>query len=60
METVKIAEHARALLEAHGGKAEAEAAQKAAELEQTGQHDEAEQWNMVRKAIHELRSSHVS
>ena len=60
MEMVKITEHARALLEAHGGKAEAEAAQKAAALEQAGQHDEAEQWVKVRKAIHELRSGHVS
>lgn len=60
MDVIKITEHARALLDAHGEKAEAEAAQKAAALQQAGQHDEAEQWNMVRKAIHQLRSSHVS
>ncbi|MDH3740314.1 MAG: hypothetical protein OER56_01840 [Hyphomicrobiales bacterium] len=60
MDVIKITEHARALLDAHGDKAEAEAAQKAAAAEQAGQHGEAEQWNMVRKAIHELRSGHVS
>lgn len=60
MDVTKITEHARALLDARGDKAEAEAAQKAVALEQAGQHDEAEQWNRVRKAIHELRSGHVS
>ena len=49
-----------ALLDAHGDKAEAEAAQKAVVLGQAGQHDEAEQWNMVRNAIRELRTGHVS
>ncbi len=60
MATVKIVEQARALLEAHGDKAEAEVAQKAAAMKQAGQQDEAEQWEKVRRAIHELRSGHVS
>ena len=60
VDTLKIAEHARALLDAHGDKAEAEAAQKASALNALGKTDEAAQWNKVRKAIHELRSGHVS
>ncbi|MGB5214380.1 MAG: hypothetical protein WBN88_12150 [Anderseniella sp.] len=60
METVKIAEYARALLDAHGDKAEAEAAQKASALKAEGKVGEAEQWEKVRKTIHELRSGHVS
>lgn len=60
MDMLKIAEQARALLDAHGDKAEAEAAQKAASLKAEGKADEAAQWQKVRKAIHELRSGHVS
>jgi hypothetical protein len=60
METVKIAEYARALLDAHGDKAEAEAAQKASALKAEGKAGEAQQWEKVRKAIHELRSGHMS
>ena len=60
METVKIAEYARALFDAHGDKAEAEADQKASNLRAEGKAGEAEQWEKVRKAIHELRSGHVS
>jgi thioredoxin-like negative regulator of GroEL len=60
VDTLKIAEHARALLEAHGDKAEAEVAQKASALNALGKTDEAAQWDKVRKAIHELRSGHVS
>ena len=60
IDIVRITEHARALLDAHGDKAEAEAAQKAAASKQAGQDDEAKQWDEVRKAIHQLRSGHVS
>jgi thioredoxin-like negative regulator of GroEL len=60
VDTLKIAEHARALLEAHGDKAEAEVARKASALNALGKTDEAAQWDKVRKAIHELRSGHVS
>lgn len=60
LDTLKIAEQARALLDAHGDKAEAEAAQKASTLKAAGKTDEAAQWDKVRKAIHELRSGHVS
>jgi len=60
MNTVQTAEHARALLDAHGDKAEAHAAQKANELRQSGEHLHAEAWQQVRKAIKQLRGSHVS
>jgi hypothetical protein len=60
MQTLKIVEHARALLDAHGDKAEAEAAQKTSSLKAEGKIEEAAQWDKVRKAIHELRSGHVS
>ena len=60
MDMLKITEQARALLDAHGAKAEAEAAQKAATLKAGGKADEAAQWEKMRKAIHELRSGHVS
>jgi len=60
MDVVKIAEHARALLTAHGDKAEAEAAQKARAAKDANNSAEADQWAKVRKAIAELRGSHVS
>ena len=60
MEAVKVAEHARALLSAHGDKAEAEAAGKARAAKQAGNYAEAQQWNKVRQAIAEMRGSHVS
>ncbi|MEE4236409.1 MAG: hypothetical protein V2I51_06770 [Anderseniella sp.] len=60
MEAVKVAEHARALLAAHGDKAEAEAAQKARAARDANNTAEADQWSKVRKAIAELRGSNVS
>ena len=60
MNRARVTEHALALLDAHGDKAEAEAAQKASVSRQAGKNDEAEQWDQVRQAIHELRSGHVS
>jgi hypothetical protein len=59
-DAVKTTEQARALLAAHGDKAEAEATQKASQLRAEGKEDEAAQWDQVRKAIHELRGGHVS
>ena len=54
MEMAKITEYARALYEAHGDKAEAEAAQKARQHEDAGDAAEAETWRAVRKAISEI------
>ncbi len=55
MEITKIAEYARALYDAHGNKAEVEAAKKAQECETAGDKAEAETWHAVRRAINEIR-----
>jgi hypothetical protein len=58
METSKVAEYARALYEAHGDKAEAEAAQRAKRHEEAGDVKDAETWRAVRAAIREIRGAH--
>jgi len=55
MDTSKVAEYARALFDAHGDRAEAEAAQKAKHHEDAGEAKEAEIWRAVRAAIREMR-----
>ncbi|MCY6380554.1 hypothetical protein [Hoeflea prorocentri] len=60
MKATKIVEHARQLLDAHGDRAEAEAAQKAIDLDAKGKVEDAENWRRVRAAIHEMRPPHVS
>ncbi|NNJ66792.1 MAG: hypothetical protein HKP54_02015 [Boseongicola sp.] len=58
MEMAKITEYARALYDAHGDKAEAEAAQKAKHHEDAGETKEAETWHAIRSAIREIRGAH--
>lgn len=58
METAKIMEYARSLFEAHGDKAEAEAAQKASALEAEGEVEQADTWRKVQAAIKEMRAPH--
>ena len=60
MQTTQVVEFARQLLDAHGDKAEAEAAHKMKEAEGKGDRQAAESWRRVRAAIHELRPPHVS
>lgn len=60
MEMAKITQYARALYEAHGDKAEAEAAQKAKACEDAGDTSEAETWRAVKLAIGEIRGAHES
>jgi len=60
MNAVQIAEHARALVDAYGDKAEAHAAQKANALRNSGEQLHAEAWMQVRKAIKQMRGAHVS
>ena len=60
MNAIQTAEHARALIDAFGEKAEAHAAQKANALRKSGEHQHAEAWMQVRKAITQMRGSHVS
>lgn len=60
MEIAKITEYARALYQAHGDAAEAEAAQKAKRSEDAGDADEAENWRKIRLAIREIRGARES
>ena len=57
MERTRIAESARALHEAHGDKAEVQAAQKAKRLEEAGDADGAADWRAIREAIREMRGA---
>ena len=60
MKQLDALDYARKLLEAHGGRAEAEAAQKAAACEAEGETRNTEDWRRIRLAIRELRSAPVS
>lgn len=60
MEISNVAEYARALFEAHGDKAEAEAAQKEQKHEDAGEAHEAANWRAIRAAIREIRGAHES
>lgn len=60
MPATKVAEFARQLLDAHGARAEIEAAQKLQEAEDRGAAREADSWRRIRAAIRELRPPHVS
>lgn len=55
----EIIDYARRLLEAHGDKAELEAAQKVRELEEQKDEGQAETWRKIRAAISELRASQI-
>jgi hypothetical protein len=54
-EQASIPEYARQLYEAHGARAIAEAAQKAAALEKEGRREEAQIWRRVEEALKEMR-----
>jgi hypothetical protein len=51
MDATKIQDYARQLLEAHGAKAIAEAAQKAAACEKAGDKERAQTWRRVEAAL---------
>lgn len=55
-----IADYAKRLLDAHGGKAEAEAAAKVREFENKNDADQAETWRRIRAAISEKRGAPAS
>lgn len=59
MRESEIIEYAARLLEAHGDKAEFEAAQKARHFESQNNAAEAETWRKIRAAIRERRRSPV-
>lgn len=51
MQITEIQEYARQLLEAHGAKATAEAAQKAVAFEKAGNKEQAQIWRRVEAAL---------
>lgn len=57
MNVLEIHESARKLYEAHGDKAEFEAAQKARQLKESGKEDEAADWQKIREAIAQMRGA---
>lgn len=60
MEMAKITADAAAFLEAFGDKAEAEATAKIRELEEAGQHEEAETWRAIRRALSVVKAEQDS
>lgn len=60
MRETEIQDYARQLLEAHGAKAVAEAAQKACACEEKGQSEQAEIWRHVEAALKLMRGPHAS
>jgi hypothetical protein len=60
MREIEIQDYARQLLEAHGDKAVAEAAQKASSFETHGNNEEAETWRHIEAALKLMRGPHMS
>jgi hypothetical protein len=57
MECSNLMHYARSLYDAHGGKAEAEVAQKAAAARAQGKVEDAESWDKIRDHIRALRGA---
>lgn len=55
----EVIDYARRLLEAHGAKAEAEAARKVREFERQNDQDGLDTWKRIRTAVTELRASQI-
>jgi hypothetical protein len=60
MHTTQIQDYARRLIEAHGPKAAAEAAQKAAAFEKEGDKQQAETWRRIEAAVQLMRGARQS
>ena len=60
MQTTQIQDYARQLLEAHGAKAPAEAAQRAVAFEQQGDSKQAQTWRRIEQAVLLLRGARQS
>ena len=60
MQAVDVQDYARRLMEAHGEKAVAEAAQKARALEDEGKHEDAKPWRRIEAALKEMLGPHHS
>jgi hypothetical protein len=60
MHEIDIQDYARQLLEAHGDRAVAEAAQKARAFEKEGNKDDADAWRHIERALLIMRGPHAS
>ena len=60
MQTVEIHDYARQLCEAHGVKANAEAAQKAGVFEERGETERARNWRRIERVLLEMRGPRQS
>jgi hypothetical protein len=60
MHTTQIQDYARQLLEAHGEKATAEAAQKAVAFENAGNQEQARTWRQIEAALVLMRGPRQS
>jgi len=60
MQTVDVQDYARQLLDAHGFKAIAEAAQKASTFEAQGDDKQAQMWRRIEAALIEMRGPRAS
>ncbi len=60
MREAEIHDYARQLLEAHGGQAVVEAAQKALYFEQRGENERAQTWRHIEAALKLMRGAHQS
>ncbi|SDO13251.1 hypothetical protein SAMN05216196_103495 [Lutimaribacter pacificus] len=60
MDTMQTTQYARALMQARGPRAIAEAARRMRESEDKGDRDEADNWRRIRLAMLELRGPHQS
>jgi len=60
IQEIDIQDYARQLLEAHGAKAVAEAAQKACTFEKEGKKEDAETWRHIEGALKLMRGPHES
>jgi hypothetical protein len=60
MQDIDIQDYARQLLEAHGDRAVAEAAQKACAFEKQGNKEEADTWRHIESALLVMRGPHAT
>jgi hypothetical protein len=60
MHEIDIQDYARQLLDAHGDRAVAEAAQKACAFEKQGNAEEADTWRHIERALLVMRGPHMT
>ena len=60
LQEVDIQDYARQLLEAHGDRSIAEAAQKASNFDKEGNKEEADNWRRIEAALVRMRGPHAT